>query len=120
MQEWRRIDEPRHTWATFKTNLLSEKEIERYNGFSPTSVYANNANGSHETAEALNYLAQATFADRQASANQSEAVANLTMSNQNLARQLQQAQTQLQQVLTQFQTLNTSVRSHTPAVPSTP
>ena len=119
MQQWHCLNEPRHTWAAFKTNLLAEQKSEQDTGFTPASAYANNVNGIHETAEELNHLAQATAADQQAAVNQSEAVANLTMSNQNLAQKLQQAQTQLQQVLTQFQRLNTSVREHTPAVPAT-
>ena len=102
MLEWHRLNEPRRTWVAFKTTLLAEQKSERDNGFSPTSAYSNNANGSHETADALNQLSQDTASDRQAAKNQAEAVANLTMSNQNLEKQLQHAQTQLQQVLTQF------------------
>ena len=55
---------------------------------------------SHTTNDALNNLAAATAADRQAATNQAEAVANLTVSNQNLAQQLQQAQQQLQNMMT--------------------
>ena len=95
------------------------KKSEQDNGFAPTTAYANNINGSHETSETLKYLVQDTAVDWKSAANQAEAVENLTMSNKNLAQQFQQAQTQLQQVITQFQTLNTSVRSHTPAVPAT-
>ena len=69
MREWHRLDEPRRTWAAFKTNLLAEQISEQDNGFEPTSAYANNVNRSHETAEALNHLAQATAADRQAAVN---------------------------------------------------
>ena len=61
----------------------------------PANAYAQSAN-AHTTNDALNNLAAATAADRQAAANQAEAVANLTVSNQNLAQQLQQAQQQLQ------------------------
>ena len=95
------------------------EKSEQDNSFAPTSAYANNVNRSHETAKALNHIAQAIAADRKAAVNQGEAVSNLTMSNQNMAQQFQQAQTQLQQVLTQFQTLNTSVQLHTYAVPAT-
>ena len=86
MREWNRLDEPRRTWAAFKTTLLAEQKSEQDNGFAPTSAYANNVNRSHETAEALNHITQATAADRQAAVNQAEAVENLTMSNQNLAQ----------------------------------
>ena len=89
MQEWHRLDEPRRTWAAFKTTLLDEQKSEQENGFAPTSAYVNNVNGSHETAKVLNHIAQATAADRQAAANQAESVANLTMSNQNLEQHLQ-------------------------------
>ena len=119
MREWHRLDEPRRTWAAFKTTLLAEQKSEQDNGFPPTSAYANNVNGSHETSETLNHLTLATAVDRKSPANKSEAVENLTISNQNLAQKLQQAQTQLQKFLTQFQTLNTSVRAHMTTVPAT-
>ena len=64
----------------------------------PANADAQSAN-AHTTNDALNNLAAATAADRQAAANQAEAVANLTVSNQNLAQQLQQAQQQLQNMM---------------------
>ena len=64
----------------------------------PANAYAQSAN-AHTTNDALNNLAAATAADRQAAANQAEAVANLTVSNQNLAQHLQQAQQQLQNMM---------------------
>ena len=80
MQELHHLGEPRCTWAAFKTTLLAEQKSERDTGFSPTSAYANNVNGSHETVEAINHLVQATAADRQEATNQAEEVENLTMS----------------------------------------
>ena len=66
--------------------------------FSPASAYTNNAHGGAAT-EALNNLADATAADRQASANQAEVVANLAGANQQLAHQLQQAQQKIQKMM---------------------
>ena len=54
---------------------------ERNNGVAPASAYANNAHGG-AAAEALNNLAAATAADRQAAVNQAEEVANLAGTNQ--------------------------------------
>ena len=64
----------------------------------PANAYAQSAN-AHTTTDALNNLAAATAADREAAANQAEAVANLTVSNQNLVQQLQQAHQQLQNIM---------------------
>ena len=119
MREWHRLNPPSRTWAAFKNTLLEEQKSEQDNGFVPTATYSNNANGNHETAEALNHLAQATDADRHAVTNQLEAVEKFTMSNENLAQKLQQAQTRMQQILAQFQTLSSSVRLINPAVPAT-
>ena len=78
--------------------LLEEQKHERDNGVAPANAYAQSTN-AHTTNDALNNLAAATAADRQAAANQAEAVANLTVSNKNLAQQLQQAQQQLQNMM---------------------
>ena len=68
---------------------------ERDNGVAPAIAYANNTHRG-AAAEALNNLAPATAADRQAAATQAEAVANLSGANQQLAHQLQQSQQQIQ------------------------
>ena len=99
MREWHKLPPIARTWAAFKATLLEEQKNERDNGVAPENAYTQSAN-SHTTNDALNNLAAATAADRQAAANQAEAVANLTVSNQNLAQQLQQAQQQLQKTMT--------------------
>ena len=88
MREWHKLPTNVRTWAAFKATLLEEQKLERDNGVAPANAYAQSAN-AHTTNNALNNLAAATAADRQAAANQAEAVANLTVSNQNLAQQLQ-------------------------------
>ena len=98
MREWHKLPPNARTWAAFKATLLEEQKHERDNGVAPANAYAQYAN-AHTTNDALNNLAAATAADRQAAANQAEAVANLTVSNQNLAQQLQQAQQQLQNMM---------------------
>ena len=85
-------------WAAFKATLLAEQKSERDKGVDPASAYANNSHGG-AAVEALNNLAAATAADRQAAANQAEVVANLSIYNQNLANQIQQAQQQIQQMM---------------------
>ena len=91
MREWHKLPAIARTWDTFKATLLAEQKSERDNGVASASAYANNAHGGAAT-EALNNLAAATAANRQAAANQAEAVANLAGANQQLAHQLQQAQ----------------------------
>ena len=91
MQEWHKLPAVAQTWAAFKATLLAEQKSERDNGVAPASAYANNSHKGAAT-EALNDLAAATVADRQAAANQSEAVANLYGANQQLSHQLHQDQ----------------------------
>ena len=86
------------TWAAFKATLLAEQKSERDNGVAPASAYANNTHGG-AAVEALNNLAAATPANRQAAANQAEAVENFSGANQQLANQLQQAQQQIQKMM---------------------
>ena len=85
-------------WAAFKATFLAEQKSEHENGVAPASTYVNNAHGG-AAVEALNNLAAATAADRQAAANQDEAVANLAGANQQLANQLQQAQQHIQKMM---------------------
>ena len=82
----------------FQSNTPRRAEARARQRSGPSNAYAQSAN-AHTTNDALNNLAAATAADRQAAANQAEAVANLTVSNQNLAQQLQQAQQQLQNMM---------------------
>ena len=98
MWEWHKLPAVARTWAAFKATLPAEQKSERNNGLAPASAYTNNAHGG-DTAEALNNLAAATAADRQASANQVEAVANLAGANHQLAHQLQQAQQKIQKMM---------------------
>ena len=98
MKEWHKLPAVARTGAAFKATLLAEQKSERYNGVAPASAYANNSHGG-AAAEALNNLAAATAADRQAAANQAEAVANLAGANQQLAHQLQQAQHKIQKMM---------------------
>ena len=99
MREWHKLPPLARTWDTFKDTLLEEQKNEREKGVAHANAYAHSANTNTAT-DALNNLAAATAADRQAAANKAEAVANLTVSNQNLAQQLQQAQQQLQHMMT--------------------
>ena len=84
MREWHKLPTIARMWDAFKSTLLKEQKNERDNGVTPANAYAHSAN-NNTPHDALNNLAAATAADRQAAANQAEAVANLTVSNQNLA-----------------------------------
>ena len=95
------------------------KKSERENRVAPASAYINNDHGG-AAAEALNNLASATSAKRQAPANQAEAVANLAGANQQLSNQLQQAQQQIQQMMENLHLLVTALaRGYQPS-PQTP
>ena len=98
MQEWHKLLAVARTWAAFKAMLLAEQKSERDNRVAPASAYTNNSHRG-ASSEALNNLAAATTADRQAVANQSEAVENLSGANQQLANQIQQAQQYIQHMM---------------------
>ena len=87
MRECQKVPAAARTWPVCKATLLAEQKSERENVVAPASVYENNAHGEDAT-EALNNLAAATDADRQAATNQAEAVANLVGANHKLAHQL--------------------------------
>ena len=99
MREWHKLPPLARTWTAFKATLPEEQKNERDNGVAPANAYAHSANTNTAT-DALNNLAAANAADRQAAENQAEAVANLTVSNQNFSQQLQQAHQQLQHMIT--------------------
>ena len=82
----------------FQSHVTPGTKIERDNGVAPASAHANNSHG-RTAIEALNNLAAATVADRQAPDNQAESVANLAGMNQQLAHQLQQSQQQIQKMM---------------------
>ena len=87
MRECQKVPAAARTWPVCKATLLAEQKSERDNVVAPVSAYANNAHGESNT-EALNNIAAATAADRQAATNQAEAVANLVGANQKIAHQL--------------------------------
>ena len=117
MREWHKLLSLARTWAAFKATLLVGKKKERDNGVAPASAYANNAHGG-AAAEALNNLAAATAADRQAAANQAEAVANMSGTNQQLAHHLHQAQQQIQKMMANLHIPGTApTRSYHPPPP---
>ena len=68
MREWHKVLVAAQTWPAFKATLLAEQKSERENVVAPVSAYANNTHGEADT-EALNNLAAATNADRQAATN---------------------------------------------------
>ena len=88
MRERHKLPAVARMWYAFKATLLAEQKSKRDNGVAPASAYTKNSHGGAVT-EALNNLAAATSADRQAAANQAEAAANLASTNQQLAHQLQ-------------------------------